>query len=291
MADDTHIISGSQLSAEISTRGAEIHRLTLGDGRELLWDGDPEWWRYRAPLLFPIVGAPPEGHVSVEGRRFPMGQHGFARTSDFALIAAEPDSLRLQLTDSDSTRAGYPFAFALTITHRIAGSTWEVLAEVENRDSRPMPFGFGYHPAFRWPLPGAEGGHMVTLENGAEPLMCRLVNGVRLNPERLASPFSAGRLRPEPQMFEAGAMIFPEGTGDRISYSGSGNAPILRISTENLPMLGIWTKPGAPFLCIEPWHGMAAWEGTSDAIEERPGTIMLPAGESRSFGMAVTVEL
>ena len=35
------------------------------------------------------------------------------------------------------------------------------------------------------------------------------------------------------------------------------NKPVLSVQFEGFPYLGIWTKPNAPFLCIEPWCGLA----------------------------------
>ena len=161
-------------------------------------------------------------------------------------------------------------------------------AEVENRDTRPMPFGLGFHPAFLWPLPGAEGkAHIVTLDNGAEPPLVRLGNGL-IDPERRDSPFKAGRLILDHAMFEADAMIFPEGAGEGLAYAAE-DGPALKFSFENLPNLALWQKPGAPFICIEPWHGTAAELGGSDDLAERPYSNILQPGAKARF--AFTVEL
>ncbi|QQA44163.1 aldose 1-epimerase family protein [Pelagovum pacificum] len=280
-------IASDALTVEVADLGAEMQKITRADGAELLWHGDAAFWTGRAPLLFPIVGPPVDGHVSIKGTRYEMAQHGFARRSIFALQDTGPDWCRHRLADSEDTRAAYPFAFTLDVTHRLDGATLSVTVEVTNRDTMPMPFGFGFHPAFAWPLPGATGQHEIRLANGATPPVHRLHdNRVTKTPD--PSPMTDGVLPLDHALFEESALIFREGTGDRLSYSAA-TGPTLDFHFENLPYLGIWTKPGAPFLCIEPWHGIAPDEGASDALTDRPGTITLAPGATERFSWSLTV--
>lgn len=281
-------IANQYLSVEVSSLGAEMQTLTSSDGKAWLWNGDATFWGGRSPVLFPMVGKAPENRISVDGKSYEMGQHGFARRSEFTLAASGDTSCRYELAASDATRAVYPFEFLLAVTHTLDGRKLTVASEVENRDSRPMPFGLGYHPAFLWPLPGAEGRtHTIALENGADPALVRLEGGL-INPEKLASPFKGGRLTLDHAMFEEDAMIFPEGAGDSLTYAAEGG-PQLKFSFENLPNLALWQKPGAPFICIEPWHGTAAENGGSDDLAKRPYGLVLQPGEKARF--AFTVEL
>jgi len=280
-------IGNEYLSVEVSSLGAEMQAIRTGDGRSWLWDGDAGWWGGRSPVLFPIVGRAPEDQVSIEGVRYPMGQHGLARRSEFELVAASGTSCRYELASSEQTSA-YPFEFLLALTHSVAGRVVTVAAEVSNRDTRPMPFGLGFHPAFVWPLPGAAGKvHGVTLDNGAEPELVRLAGGLVV-PERLASPFRAGRLVLAPELFAADAMLFPEGAGTGLTYAAEGG-PAIRLHWENLPNLALWSKPGAPFVCLEPWHGTAAELGGSDELAERPYTFVLEPGTTARFGFSAEI--
>ena len=280
-------IRNAHLSVDISSLGAELQAIATADGRQWLWNGDPAWWSGRAPILFPIVGKAPGNTVTIEGQAYEMNQHGFARRSAFTVAAAAGDTCRFELEASEATRAVYPFAFRLALTYALDGATLTATAEIENRDTRPMPFGFGFHPAFAWPLPGADNRpHAITLDNGAEPALVRLQDGL-IDPHRLPSPFSAGRLTLDPAMFEADAMIFPQGAGTGLTYAAE-DGPALTFRFDNLPNLALWQKPGAPYICIEPWHGMAALRGGSDAIEERPSTSLLPPGETARFTYTVT---
>ncbi|THD76953.1 aldose 1-epimerase family protein [Thalassobius vesicularis] len=280
-------IANDHLSVTVSDLGAEMQSLRDAQGRDYLWNGDPAFWSGRSPILFPIVGRAPGDRITVAGHDAPMAQHGFARRSRFALVSADPTACTHVLTPGDAIRAVYPPAFRLELTHRLDGATLRVTATVTNPGIAPLPFGLGFHPAFRWPLPGAEGQpHHVTLDGGANPEMARLTGGL-LPPERHPSPFAEGRLTLEQSLFEADAMLFPGSAIPGLTY-GPDTGPRLRFGFDNLPDLALWTKPGAPFVCIEPWHGTAARTTDGPAIEDRPGTILLPPGDSLSFRWSVT---
>jgi galactose mutarotase-like enzyme len=288
LTDDLIQISNDQLSVTVSAQGAEMQSLQDAQGRDYLWDGDPAFWTGRAPILFPIVGRAPGDRISVGDHEADMSQHGFARRSRFALLKADQTSCTHVLTPNQAIRAVYPPDFRLELAHSLTGNTLSVTATVTNTGADPLPFGLGFHPAFRWPLPGAEDQpHHVTLTDGSAPEMARLQNGL-LPPERLPSPFENGRLALDQSLFEADAMLFPGSDIPGLSY-GPSDGPRLTFSFENLPDLALWTKPGAPFLCIEPWHGTAARTADSPAIETRPGTILLPPGQTRAFSYKVTV--
>ena len=281
-------IESDELVAVVSDTGAELQSLRTRDGREFLWHGDPEWWSGRSPVLFPIVGRAPGDRVEIDGQGGEMKQHGFARRMDFARAKAEPGRVVHMLTDSVATHQAYPKPFALTVTHSMSGPTLCVSAVVANTGRSPLPFGLGFHPAFRWPLPGAEGkAHTVTLDNRAEPLLARLSGGY-MTETRLPSPFRHGKLTLDPAMFDEDAMIFPEGAGEALVYAAEGG-PSLKVEWAGLPTLALWQKPGAPFLCIEPWQGMAALEGAGPEIADRPGTLVLNPGTNARVRWSVTV--
>lgn len=281
-------IESDGLAVEVSSLGAEMQSLTTRDGRSWGWHGDPAFWGGRSPILFPIVGKAPDNTLLVDGRAYEMQQHGIARRSEFRLIESDVSSCLHELTSSEASKAAYPFDFRLMLRHAVAGSRLTLTAEVTNTGTELLPFGLGFHPAFAWPLPGAEGReHVVQLDNGGEPGLSRLEGGLRL-PGLLPSPFAKGRLVLRHDHFDDDAMIFPEGAGTGLTY-GTEGGPGLRFSFENLPNLALWTKPGAPFLCVEPWHGTAAEIGASAEIAARPYTVTLAPGASAQFGLSVEI--
>ncbi|MDB5556403.1 MAG: putative lacX protein [Rhizobium sp.] len=281
-------IANDALAIEVSSLGAELQSLRTLDGRLWLWSGDPAFWNGRSPILFPIVGKAADNTVLVEGKSFEMQQHGIVRRQEWRLAESGEAFCLHELVSSEASKASYPFDFRLTLRHAIEGRRLTVTAEVSNTGWVPLPFGLGFHPAFAWPLPGAEGReHTVVLDNKAEPPLVRIDNGLR-KPDSLASPFKAGRLVLNHGYFDEDAMIFPEGGGDGLTYAADGG-PSLHFTFENLPNLALWTKPGAPFICVEPWHGTAPEIGASAEIAARPYSLELAPAKSAKFAFSVEV--
>jgi galactose mutarotase-like enzyme len=281
-------IANDAIAFEVSSLGAELQSLKTLDGRSWLWSGDPAFWNGRSPILFPIVGKAPDNTVLVDGKPFEMQQHGIVRRQEWRLAEAGETFCLHEIVSSEASKAAYPFDFRLTLRHAIEGRQLTVTADVSNTGLVPLPFGLGFHPAFAWPLPGAEGReHTVALDNKAEPPLVRIYNGLR-KPGSLASPFKAGRLVLNHCYFEADAMIFPEGAGNGLTYAADGG-PSLHFTFENLPNLALWTKPGAPFICVEPWHGTAPEIGASAEIAARPYSLELAPGKSAKFAFSVEV--
>jgi galactose mutarotase-like enzyme len=281
-------IANDHLTVDVSSLGAEMQTLTTADGQSLLWNGDAAFWSGRSPILFPIVGKAPDDTVEIDGKAYPMNQHGFARRAEFTLAASSATMCRYELAASEATKASYPFDFLLAVEHIVDGRTLTVAAEVTNGDSRAMPFGIGFHSAFVWPLPGGDGAdHVITLDNKAEPDLIRLSGGL-LSFAKHPSPFKEGRLVLDRSMFDADAMIFPEGAGEGLLYSAEGG-PTLHFTFDNLPNLALWQKPGAPFICVEPWHGMAAENGGSRELAQRPYSATLAPGQTARFAFSVEV--
>lgn len=285
---ETIRIASEQLAVEVSTLGAEMQSLRTGDGRDFLWNGDAAWWTGRSPILFPIVGKAPDDRLAVNGKTYPMAQHGIARRREFAIIEQTATSCRHELVSSPETREVYPFDFRLVLEHALDGNRLSVNATVQNTGEALLPFGIGFHPAFLWPLPGADGKpHEVILDNGGEPGVIQLEGGL-IGKTLPTSPFEAGRLTLKPDLFANDALIFPEDAGTGLTFQAQGG-PALHFTFENLPNIALWQKPGAPFLCIEPWHGMAAHAGGTAELVERPYTVALPAGEEMRFGFTVEI--
>ncbi|MBB96329.1 MAG: aldose epimerase [Rhodobacteraceae bacterium] len=291
MATPPSDLSNGILSLSVAPLGAEMQSLRSASG-DLLWDGRAEFWTGRAPVLFPIVGRAAEDTIAVGDHSAPMAQHGFARRSLFDLVEQTDTLCHHVLRASDATRAVYPFDFDLHVTHRLDGPTLHCEVRVSrpaSPDNTPMPFGLGFHPAFRWPLPGAEGqAHHVTLQGRGNPDRRPLNAGGLLERTLVPGPFTDGTLAIEESLFTDGALVFPNGA-DALRY-GPADGPTLAFRFHNLPDLALWKPKGAPFLCIEPWHGTASLVGDGPQIAERPNSLALAPGQSADFGYSLTVE-
>lgn len=284
-------IASGELSADVSTVGAELRRLDDATGNALLWDGDPAWWSGRAPMLFPIVGALADGVFLHRGERWKLPRHGFARTSSFALVHRSTASLTLRLESSDATRTQWPFEFRLDVTHALAGAQITTTAVVTNTGDAPMPTAFGFHHAFRWPLPwgGPRDAHTLRFAS-PEPAPIRRLDAAGLvSPTPRPTPVVGDLLHLDDALFEDDVVIFDHPTSRSLRYADASGAR-LRIDFPHMPHLGIWTRPGAGFLCIEPWQGYADLAGAPGEITTKPGSIRLAPGDHATFTMAVTLE-
>ncbi|WP_428394050.1 aldose 1-epimerase family protein [Lichenicoccus sp.] len=286
--DETHRI-GEALTATISAHGAELHSIRTAAGAELLWQAGPAWPRH-APVLFPIVGRLAEDTLIHEGVPTRMTQHGFARDRRFDFVSRERDACRLRLDDDAQSRAIYPFAFELEIDYRIEGPTLTVGYTVSNPSTTLLPASLGAHPAFLWPLTAGlpRQAHAIIFEQ-PEPAPVRRVEDGLLRPDTEPSPIRGRTLALDDALFTNDALILEAPASRSLRYGVAGG-PGLRIAWSGFHQLGLWSKPGAGFLCIEPWSGLASPRGFAGEFRDKPHLMRIPPGASRHSSWSVTVE-
>ncbi len=288
--DDWITITSGDLTAAINPLGAELSSLRDAAGRELMTDADPAFWTGRAPILFPIVGKVAGDTIRVDGREYPMKQHGFARQMTFEVVETSAAHAVFSLSDDENTRAHYPFAFRLEIAFRIDGATLAIEASIANPGDASLPASFGFHPAFAWPLPyGAPRSDHRTIFPADEPDAIRvLLDDGTISAKTRASPLEDRVLHLADDLFDRDALIWDHVRSDGVTY-GADVGPRLDIAFPDTPMLGIWTKPGAQFVCIEPWHGIADPEGFTGDFRDKPGVFEVAPGDTKRIGMRVTL--
>ncbi|MGZ3247532.1 MAG: aldose 1-epimerase family protein [Croceibacterium sp.] len=287
---DLVTITDGGFSARINPLGAELWSLTDDQGREYMTDADPAFWTGHAPLLFPIVGALNGGTYRLGEREYRLEKHGFARRCTFGVEMLAPDRVRFHLRDSEETLAVYPFAFELEAEHALSRSRLVMTVTVRNTGHEAMPFSFGFHPAFAWPLPngGPKASHSVIFaDDEPEPIRRIDQETATLLPKPELTPVRGRVLRPNSSLFEKDALIWDRLNSRALIFAGEDAS--LELAFPDCPNLGIWQKPGAPFLAIEPWHGFNDPKGFTGDFRDKPGVIELAPGAERSFRMDVTV--
>lgn len=284
-------ITSPGLSVGVSTLGAELAFIRDANGADLLWNGDPAVWAGRAPILFPIIGMLANGRYRLGGRSYALAKHGFARGADFQTVEKGPDEVVMRLTPNAATWEAYPFAFQLDLRFAVSASRLKITATIANHGAAPMPASFGFHPAFRWPLPYGEPRRDHFIQFAAEetgPLR-RINRDGLLTSALLPTPIKDGRLTLRDALFDDDALIFDPIKSRSVTY-GAGAGPRIRIGYNDLPNLGVWTKPGAGYICIEPWQGVADPEGFEGEIWEKPGIIVIAPGAARDVSIEITLE-
>jgi len=286
------LLAAGGLAAEIDPRGAELRSFRI-DGREWLWQGDPAWWAGQAPLLFPVIGRSPGGRARWQGRSFEMPPHGVARQSLFALRDADARSARFVLRDDEATRAHYPFAFRLEVEWRIEEASLSMRVVARNPSATEiLPASIGFHPAFAWPLvPGAAREAHVMRFDRPEPAPIRSIDADGLgHPSGLPTPVDGATLRLDDRLFAADALILDR-LASRRAWFGVPGMRGLRVDFPDCPHLGIWTKPGAPYLCIEPWQGFAPVIGDDGDLARRPGIVLVPPGGALERNLVLSPDI
>jgi galactose mutarotase-like enzyme len=87
-------IKNKYLEVSAKTHGAELTSIKKLDGcTEFLWQGDEAYWSSRSPILFPIVGGLPDGKYEVNHKIYNVEAHGFAKDSEFLLVAESETEL------------------------------------------------------------------------------------------------------------------------------------------------------------------------------------------------------
>ncbi len=284
-------ISSGGLSARINPLGAELHALSDKEGRGLLWDGDPAVWSGRAPILFPIVGALNHGEYRWAGKTYALPKHGSARRSLFEVIETTPSSATFRLEWSEETQRVYPFRFQLDLRFSLSAATLDIVVTVRNLDdAAPMLASFGFHPAFRWPLPYGQprAEHRIEFDE-PEPEPIRRIDADGLvRPRGVETPVRRCELVLKDELFVDDALIFDPVRSRKLRY-GAKTGPQLEIAFPDTPRLGVWMKPGAGYVCIEPWHGVADPEGFDGDFSAKPGVFAVEPLDSKALSMSVTL--
>jgi len=300
---DSHTLRGDGITATISAEGAELSSLTNADGAELLWRAGPQWPRH-APVLFPIVGRLKGDTLRHNGKAYPMTQHGFARDRRFAWLERESRACKLALTDDTETRARYPFAFRLEITYTVTGSALDVAFDVINTGEETLPASLGGHPAFNWPLLPGLPKEAYTLTFGkTEPAPIRRLKDGLMRRQPEPNLLKGRTLELSERLFDDDAMVFDQVASTSILFAATQGpaaatqgpaaatqGPAIELSWRGFRELGIWSKPGgAPFLCIEPWHGFASPAEFDGEFADKPGLMHIAPGARQSLSYRIRV--
>ena len=269
-----HELSNDRLSIKVALKGAELQSLLdLKNNREWLWQGDETYWGKRSPVLFPFVGAVKEGVYKYCDQSYPMTKHGFARDRDFLLESRSENHLTFLLKSDEATLSIYPFRFEFRITYQLHQNKLTIIYEVSNQSHHEMIFSIGGHPAFncpmdreKWQLEFEEAEHLETF-------LINEKNGL-IKGNKKSLPVNGKPLVLSGELFKKDALIFDHLESHYVDLAGPAPEDRIRFEIGKFPLLAFWS-PEAPFLCIEPWFGMADKETSSGHLEHKPGTVTL----------------
>ena len=282
----TCTIKNERLSVTIAAHGAELSSIyDKANDRELVWQADPAFWNRHAPVLFPNVGKYYGGHFTYNGTDYPMGQHGFARDTEFEQAASGENFVTYRLCADEESKKVYPFDFVLEITHRLNGNRLTVEWNVKNTDNKEMYFTIGGHPAFNVNvLPDTDfEDYSLVFKEGTEKLSYVLLDaesGTAIGDKVYELELTDSKYALKKDMFDKDALVFDGGQIEWAALALPDGKPYIALESKGFPNFGIWSKPGAPYVCLEPWCGRCDNKGFEGEISEKPGIIALKAGET-----------
>lgn len=288
-----HTLQNDIIGIKVADHGAELKSIVeLSDGTEYLFNGDPKWWKYSSPILFPIVGKLVNNKYRAEGKEFELPGHGFARTSDFECIRETSDEIIFRLNWSKETLKVYPYKFSLEIAYILRKNRVEIIWTVKNIDDKLMFFSIGAHPALKCPIVDGETFEDCYLKFDRDENSSRilLLPSGPLSHDRVPT-LSGKEFDLNYKIFKDDALVFDDLKSDEITLCSRKSSKSIKMIAKGFPFWGIWTpdKGGAPFVCIEPWHGHADFADFSGDISEKDGIRKLPAGKSFDAGYSFVV--
>lgn len=276
-------IKNDFLKVTVSSKGAELQSILDSDGTERLWQGDEKYWTGRAPIMFPVCGGLKEDAYYLDGEKYVMPKHGYVRQLEWTAETVEADRVVYLMKEKHD---GFPFEYELRMEYRLEKNSLQVTASVKNLDSRGFVFGIGSHEAYA--TPGGLEAYTVCFEK-KEDLKNHVLHGNLIERGAAVMAKDADELPLKTEYFAVDALVFPEQTSRAVTLKNSVNDKKIRVEYPELDVLMLWTKPGAGYICIEPWSNAPDYLDADMDIRHKPGMIALEPGQETSRKHIITV--
>lgn len=276
----THFIENSYLKVGVKEFGCEITSIvSQKNGYEFLWQGDPSVWAGQSPILFPIIGRLIEDKYTLDGKEYTMPKHGFARKLPWKLLSKAESSMSFILCENKETLACYPFSFNLVVTYTLDKNRLTVSHEVINKNNRTMYFSIGAHPAFN-----CEIGDKIVFDEKetVDKIKIDLAHSLRL-PETFPLLRDEQEIIITADVFNEDALIMKGIKSENASLVRKDGTEKISFNLGKAPYLGIWAKPGAPYVCIEPWYGVNDSRVKKDDFSQKTGIQAITPDEKFNF--------
>ena len=285
-------LENDYLRVSIRPKGAELTSIFhKASGIEHLWQADPTVWGWHAPNLFPVVGGCLNNQLLIDGKTYPIERHGFVRQSLFDTTESTTTHAIFSLWSNDATRAHFSYEFEFQLIYELNGPQLTITYRLVNEDDKTVFFSVGAHPAFAVPFKADEAYEDYFIEfERVEPLETHMLS---------AAGYFTGETRPVPtegrqlpltkHLFDEDALVFKNIASKRVAIRSDKHDHAVTVDYSAFSYLGLWAKPGAPFVCIEPWLGCADSEGKPRPIQEKEAIQRVDAG--KVFEAAFTIEI
>ncbi|MFC4211907.1 aldose 1-epimerase family protein [Pedobacter lithocola] len=270
------------LKVNIAVKGAELQGLYSKETQiEYLWNGDAEYWAKHSPVLFPIVGSLKNDTYVYKDKTYPLPRHGFARDNEFKAEQISNTEVVFTLTDTHETLKVFPFPFELKVNYQIIDRKLSLTYTVINKGSKKMLFSLGAHPAFAVPnTPETNYEDYYLAFNDDERLTYWKLQDGLVADETETIELSGHKLNLKHELFYNDALVFKNMQSNCISLLNTKNDFGLHFHFDDFPFFGIWAAKDAPFVCLEPWCGVADSVNHNQKFNNKEGVVKLDAGKT-----------
>lgn len=276
-------IENEFFTCEIDDMGAQLHSLKLKEnGKEYIWQGNPDIWYGQAPVLFPIIGQLINDKYRYNGTEYTMPKHGLARKLLFKVKECADAKAVFSLESDENTLKSYPFEFEYLVSFELCGKALVNTMTVVNKTDGEMYFSVGAHPAFNCKV-----GDIIEFEKPETLSTERIDKENLIIPEKFPLIENSREIEITKEIFEADALILSDIQSEKLTIKGENE---VEFTFGKCPFLGIWAKPGAPYVCIEPWYGVNDGREVKDDISQKRGIQHLNKGETFEFSWTAEIK-
>ncbi len=285
-------LENDKLIVKVSEHGAELKSIFgKKNNFEYMWQGDKEYWGFSSKILFPVCGRLLNEEYEYNGEKYSMLIHGFAKLGDFEVVEKSNTKVVLSLTENEKTLENYPFKFVFKVVYEIFGAKLKTSLKVFNSGNTILPFSLGGHPAFNVPL--KNGGdfcdHYIEFDKNC--LVKAEFSKKGLDTGKTTEfALDDKKLHLTHELFKDDALFFELKSGSATLKTSKSDA-FVKIDFDDTTHVGIWQtyKNTTPFVCIEPWHGIAGSDDKVDDILDKKCIIKLQPNELYEFSYDTTV--
>lgn len=286
-------LKNNEFTAKIDSKGAELLSLKDQKDIEYMWQKDPAYWGKTSPVLFPIVGNLREDKTMIDGREYQMAKHGFCRGAEFTVEEQTESQALFTYSENDETLKAYPYRFRLCLQYCLDEKGITIRYIIKNPSDQAMDFTFGAHPGFNVPLDGEGGFEDYSLEfSNPEPTPCPVFDFEKNQfdmDHRIDYLKGGNTLRLSYDYFDNDAIVFDNPVSNSVRLVSGKTRRGVEVGFGDFDFIAFWTpiKAKAPFLCIEPWCGMAACSDEDNEFSHKRGIKHLNGHEAKEFVLTI----
>lgn len=287
-------IQSDLLTVDIDSLGAQLASIRTRDGEEYLWQGDPDIWARRAPILFPFIGRLKDSTYLLQGTPYTISTHGFARDMEFEVAEQAQDAVSFQLTHTPQTLAVYPFAFTLTVTYALKGNELTKTHRMFNASQEEMLYELGAHDGFRVPVGDGitMADYTIRLPGVDSVRFYGMDENLMLTPKGEEIPLTGSALPLTPATFNLDTMILDTPPQAQALLCDRQGKPRVGLTFPDFPYLGLWTqaKPfDTGYVCIEPWSTLPDGTFMGRELGDKTGIRRLAPGQEETLRYTTTI--